>query len=90
VTEDAMDDYTRAYIADVAVHPDHQGRGLGKAIISRLVTAAQGHKKIMARPGSRYQVGPPARKSLTWLDPALEPVLLSAGGGEPARRGGGP
>jgi len=43
-----------AYIADVAVHPDHQGRGLGKAIIRRLVTLAEGHKKIIlyANPGT--------------------------------------
>ncbi len=42
-----------AYIADVAVHPDHQGRGLGKAIISELTEAAVGHKKIIlyAAPG---------------------------------------
>ncbi len=42
-----------AYIADVAVHPDHQGRGLGKAIISELTEAAAGHKKIIlyAAPG---------------------------------------
>src|SRR5215510_8645970 len=31
-----------AYIADVAVHPDHQRRGLGRAIIERLVAAATG------------------------------------------------
>lgn len=36
-----------AYIADVAVHPEHQGRGLGKAIIGRLVGLADGHKKII-------------------------------------------
>ena len=43
-----------AYIADVAVHPDHQGRGLGKAIIRRLVAEAKGHKKIIlyANPGT--------------------------------------
>ena len=43
-----------AYIADVAVHPDFQGRGLGKAIISRLVGMAKGHKKIIlyANPGT--------------------------------------
>jgi GNAT superfamily N-acetyltransferase len=43
-----------AYIADVAVHPDHQGRGLGKAIIRRLVAQADGHKKIIlyANPGT--------------------------------------
>lgn len=43
-----------AYIADVAVHPDFQGRGLGKAIISRLVGMAEGHTKIIlyANPGT--------------------------------------
>ncbi|HET6864287.1 MAG TPA: GNAT family N-acetyltransferase [Solirubrobacteraceae bacterium] len=43
-----------AYIADVAVHPDHQGRGLGKAIIRRLVDLASDHKKIIlyANPGT--------------------------------------
>ncbi len=42
-----------SYIADVAVHPDHQGRGLGKAIIRRLVDQSRGHKKIIlyANPG---------------------------------------
>jgi GNAT superfamily N-acetyltransferase len=42
-----------SYIADVAVHPDHQGRGLGKAIILRLVELSAGHKKIIlyANPG---------------------------------------
>lgn len=43
-----------AYIADVAVHPDHQGHGLGKAIITRLVELSSGHKKIIlyANPGT--------------------------------------
>lgn len=43
-----------AYIADVAVHPEHQGRGLGTAIIRRLLAAADGHKKIIlyANPGA--------------------------------------
>jgi GNAT superfamily N-acetyltransferase len=36
-----------AYIADVAVHPDHQGRGLGSAIIRRLVDMSAGHKKVL-------------------------------------------
>jgi GNAT superfamily N-acetyltransferase len=42
-----------AYIADVAVHPGHQGEGLGKAIVQRLVDRARGHKKIIlyANPG---------------------------------------
>jgi ribosomal protein S18 acetylase RimI-like enzyme len=43
-----------AYIADVAVHPDHQGRGLGTEIIRRLAERASGHKKIIlyARAGT--------------------------------------
>lgn len=43
-----------AYLADVAVHPEHQGRGLGKGIIRQLVSLAQGHKKIIlyANPGT--------------------------------------
>jgi GNAT superfamily N-acetyltransferase len=43
-----------AYIADVAVHPDHQGRGLGGAIVQRLVERCRGHKKIIlyANPGT--------------------------------------
>jgi ribosomal protein S18 acetylase RimI-like enzyme len=36
-----------AYIADVAVHPDHQGRGLGKAIVRRLVALSGRHQKII-------------------------------------------
>lgn len=42
-----------AYIADVAVHPDFQGRGLGRSIIQRLIGAAKGHRKIIlyANPG---------------------------------------
>ena len=43
-----------SYIADVAVHPAHQGNGLGKAIIGRLVDLSRGHKKIIlyANPGT--------------------------------------
>jgi len=43
-----------AYVADVAVHPDHQGRGLGREVVRRLVSAASGHKKILlyANPGT--------------------------------------
>ena len=42
-----------SYICDVAVHPNYQGRGLGKAIVSRLVDLSKGHKKIIlyAAPG---------------------------------------
>lgn len=43
-----------AYLADVAVHPDHQGRGLGSALITELVRLAGGHTKIVmyANPGT--------------------------------------
>jgi ribosomal protein S18 acetylase RimI-like enzyme len=36
-----------SYICDVAVLPSHQGTGLGKEIVSRLVARSQGHKKII-------------------------------------------
>jgi hypothetical protein len=43
-----------AYIADVAVHPEYQGEGLGKAIITKLIELAGGHKKLIlyATPGT--------------------------------------
>jgi ribosomal protein S18 acetylase RimI-like enzyme len=43
-----------SYLADVAVHPDHQGRGLGRTIIRKLVELSEGHKKIIlyANPGT--------------------------------------
>jgi GNAT superfamily N-acetyltransferase len=43
-----------AYIADVAIHPEHQGRGLGKAIVAHLMERSRGHKKIIlyANPGT--------------------------------------
>jgi ribosomal protein S18 acetylase RimI-like enzyme len=49
-----------AYIADVAVHPDHQGHGLGTAIIRQLVTRSQGHQKIilLRQPGHRTVLRP--------------------------------
>ena len=65
-----------AYIADVAVHPDHQGRGLGAAIIEHLVTAAEGHKKIIlyANPGTEsfyHKLGflPMTTALAIWADP---------------------
>lgn len=36
-----------SYICDVAVLPSHQGTGLGKEIINRLVAASRGHRKIL-------------------------------------------
>jgi GNAT superfamily N-acetyltransferase len=43
-----------AYIADVAVHPDRQGKGLGQALIRSLLEAASGHRKVIlyANPGT--------------------------------------
>jgi ribosomal protein S18 acetylase RimI-like enzyme len=42
-----------SYIADLAVHPDYQGTGLGRAILTHLVDLSRGHRKIMlyAAPG---------------------------------------
>jgi len=76
-----------AYIADVAVHPDHQGRGLGKAIIRRLVALSQSHKKIIlyANPGTEGFYGKLGFLRMNtamaiWRDPApaIESGLLSA------------
>ena len=36
-----------SYICDVAVLPSHQGTGLGRQIVSRLVEASRGHRKII-------------------------------------------
>lgn len=36
-----------AYLCDVAVHPDHQGRGLGRDLIERLLGRCRGHRKII-------------------------------------------
>ena len=36
-----------SYICDVAVLPTHQGTGLGKKIVARLVDLSRGHKKII-------------------------------------------
>ncbi len=35
-----------AYLCDVAVLPSHQGRGLGKEVISRLLERSKSHSKI--------------------------------------------
>ena len=42
-----------SYISGVAVHPDHQGHGIGREVVSRLVALSKGHKKIIlyAAPG---------------------------------------
>ncbi|MEJ1163356.1 GNAT family N-acetyltransferase [Variovorax sp. CCNWLW186] len=36
-----------SYICDVAVHPTHQGTGLGKQLVSRLMDLSKGHRKII-------------------------------------------
>ena len=36
-----------AYICDIAVLPSHQGTGLGKQIVGRLVELSRGHRKII-------------------------------------------
>lgn len=36
-----------SYICDVALLPSHQGQGLGKQIVARLVSLSRGHKKII-------------------------------------------
>lgn len=36
-----------AYLCDIAVLPSHQGTGVGKAIVERLVAASRGHRKII-------------------------------------------
>lgn len=36
-----------AYISGVAVHPDHQGLGLGRAVVTQLVNFSREHKKII-------------------------------------------
>lgn len=36
-----------SYICDVAVLPQHQGSGLGREMVARLVEASRGHRKII-------------------------------------------
>lgn len=36
-----------SYICDVAVLPERQGSGLGREMVSRLVQASRGHRKII-------------------------------------------
>jgi ribosomal protein S18 acetylase RimI-like enzyme len=36
-----------AYICDVALLPSHQGLGLGKQIVAKLLDLSRGHKKII-------------------------------------------
>jgi GNAT superfamily N-acetyltransferase len=36
-----------SYLCDIALLPSHQGRGLGRAIVERLVELSRGHRKII-------------------------------------------
>lgn len=36
-----------SYICDVALLPSHQGRGLGKQIVAKLLKFSKGHRKII-------------------------------------------
>lgn len=42
-----------SYLCDIAVHPNQQGKGLGKKIVQYLMDVSQGHRKIIlyAAPG---------------------------------------
>lgn len=42
-----------AYLCDIAVHPQYQSRGLGKAVVAKLIELSAGHRKIIlyANPG---------------------------------------
>jgi ribosomal protein S18 acetylase RimI-like enzyme len=41
------DGFDCSYICDVAVLPSHQGTGLGREIVQRLVNVSRGHRKII-------------------------------------------
>jgi GNAT superfamily N-acetyltransferase len=65
-----------AYLADIAVHPDHQGRGLGQDIVRSLVQQCSGHRKIIlyANPGAepfyrRLGFLPMTTAMAIWHDP---------------------
>lgn len=36
-----------SYLCDIAVLPSHQGTGVGKEVVRRLVDASRGHRKII-------------------------------------------
>lgn len=42
-----------SYLCDIVVHPEFQGKGIGKTIVKRLLAFSEGHKKVIlyANPG---------------------------------------
>jgi ribosomal protein S18 acetylase RimI-like enzyme len=42
-----------SYICDVVIHPEYQGRGIGKQLVKKLIDVSSGHSKIImyANPG---------------------------------------
>ena len=48
-----------SYLCDIAVLPSHQGRGLGRDVVSRLLERSKSHRKIIL-----YAV--PGREELYW------------------------
>lgn len=36
-----------SYLCDIAVVPKHQGTGLGKQVVERLIEVSRGHKKVI-------------------------------------------
>lgn len=72
-----------AYICDVALLPSHQGQGLGREIVARLVESARGHRKIIlyAVPGKEpfyRRLG--FRRMCTAMAIFADPVAARQGG----------
>lgn len=67
-----------AYLCDVVIMPSHQGSGLGRELVARLVDMARGHKKIIlySVPGkeafyARFGFRPMTTAMAIFDDPAL-------------------
>ena len=72
-----------AYLCDIAVHPGHQGTGLGKEIIRRLVERCRGHRKIIlyAVPGKEPFYGKFGFRRMRTAMAIFENPEQAAGGG---------
>jgi ribosomal protein S18 acetylase RimI-like enzyme len=73
-----VDGLDAAYLADIAVHPDHQRHGLGNAILRDLIRQCAGHRKIIlyCNPGTepfyrRAGFLPMETAMALWRDPDL-------------------